>query len=246
MTKYKLVFRSPYIVFTRFREQSGACEIFGHAYLNTQQRAACGAGRRIKATEVPMSLDALRISAIALGAAALTSLSPISTASAAAVVRHPIHAAHHYAGRGHVHHYAYRHGHRYVYPHGHRYAYGYDPGAAVAGAVIGGALGAAAGYPYGCDPYSNGPWGYGSCPAYDSGGYDGGPYYGGFGYGYGPAYGGGFYGHGFGHQAGRAGFASGNFGHMGRFGGGRMGGFGGHTGGFGGHMGGFGGGHITR
>ena len=60
-----------------------------------------------------------------------------------------------------------------------------NPGAAAAAGVIGGILGAgvAAGYPYGCDPY-----GYGYCPGYDWGDYYG-PYYGGFGYGYGPGFG---------------------------------------------------------
>ena len=42
-------------------------------------------------------------------------------------------------------------GHRYVY------SYGYNPGAAAAG-VIGGTLGAAAGYPYYCDSYYYGPY----------------------------------------------------------------------------------------
>ena len=193
-----------------------------------------------------MTLNAFRISAIALGAAALVLSATLSTASAAAVVHHPAHAAHRYVAHGYAHHYAhryaYRHGHRYVYWRGHRYAYGYNPGAAVAGAVIGSAIGAAATYPYGCDPYSYG-WGYGSCPTYDWGGYYG-PAYGGFAYGYGPGFyhrhgfyynhGSGFN-HGFGFNGGGPRFVGGNFGHMGGFGGGHMGGFGGHMGG-GGHF----------
>ena len=147
---------------------------------------------------------------------------------------------HGYVARSHV-------GHRhYVWRNGHRYAYyGYNPGAAVAAGVIGGA---AAGYPY-CGDYSYGPmtarcddysYGY-PYPDYDYGFGFGGPVFFGrdhFRHGFG---------HGFGFHGGGAHFASGNFGHMGGFGGGhRRAGFGGgHFGGFGGgHMGGFGGGHF--
>ena len=204
-----------------------------------------------------MTPAAIRASAIALGAAALVSLSPLSAANAATVahpyrhtatvthhyqrpaharVAHGVHGVHGYVARSHVghHHYVWRNGHRYAY-------YGYNPGAAVAAGVIGGA---AAGYPY-CGDYSY----YGSCDDY-SYGYPY-PYYDyGFGFG-GPVFFGrdhfhhGFN-HGIGFHGGGAHFASGNFGHMGGFGGGHVGGFGGgHFGGFGGgHMGGFGGGHF--
>ena len=101
-----------------------------------------------------MTHGALRVSAIALGAAALVSLSPLSAATAATVVHHPAHAVHGRAGHayGRV---AHAHGHHYVWRNGHRYAYGYgyNPGAAVAAGVIGGVLGAAAGYPYDCGGY---------------------------------------------------------------------------------------------
>ena len=111
--------------------------------------------------------------------------------------------------------------------------------------MIGGALGAAAGYPYSCD-YGYYGYPYGACAGYGYGDY--GPYYGDygfdydypgfFGYGYGPGYG--FYGgrrffgrRGFGeHRFGERGFAGahslvgggpriagGNVGHMGGFGG---------------------------
>ena len=113
-----------------------------------------------------MTHGALRVSAIALGAAALVSLSPLSAASAATVVHHPAHAVHGRAGHayGRV---AHAHGHHYVWRNGHRYAYGYgyNPGAAVAAGVIGGILGAAAGYPYDCGGYYYGPT-YGSCSGY--------------------------------------------------------------------------------
>jgi hypothetical protein len=197
-----------------------------------------------RALEVIMSLAAthLRLPLVALGAAAFASLAPLAPASAATVVHHPSravhrHVAHGYAGH-HVHHYAYRHGHRYA-------GYGYNPGAAVVGTALG--LGAAAAYPYGCDPYSYGPWGSNGCAdTSDWGGYYG-PAYGGFGYGYGPGYygggyGGGHFGHGYGHGFGFQGggaprIAGGSFGHMG--------GFRGHAGGFGGRGGG-GGGHFMR
>jgi hypothetical protein len=201
-----------------------------------------------------MTPGALRASAIALGSAALMLSSPVSAANAATVTHHYPHPAmvtHHYqhpAGprvahgvHGYV---AHSHvGHRhYVWRNGHRYAYyGYNPGAAVAAGVIGGA---AAGYPYcggdyydgSCDDYSYGyPY-----PDYDYGFGFGGPVFFGrdhFHHGFN---------HGFGFHGGGAHFASGNFGHMGGFGGGHVGGFGGgHFGGFGGgHMGGFGGGHF--
>ena len=182
-----------------------------------------------------MTLGALRVSALALGASTLTLFSPLPVANAATVVHHPaIHGRVTYAhGRHTVHHYA-RHSVR-----GHRYAYGngYNPGAAAAVGVIGGILGAGLAGAYDCGGY-----GYGSCDDY---GYGYGPYYGGFGYGY-PGYG---YGAGYGGYGGRYGyggygghfgggaahFAGGNFGRMGSFGGGHFGG---------GHMGGFGGGHF--
>jgi hypothetical protein len=254
--KYKLDFRSPRSDSTRIRERCEACEIMGAAYLGMQQGDVLRRGAPHAVSEVAMTLNALQISAIALGAAALVSSAPLSPASAATVVHHPAHAVHSRVAHGAVHSrvahgYAHHPVHRYAYRHGHRYAYGYNPGAAVAGAVIGSAVGAAAAYPYGCDPYYSGPWGYGSCPADDWGGYYG-PAYGGFGYGYGP----GFVGHhrhfgfnnGVGFNGGGPHIAGGNFGHVGGFGGGHVGGFGGgHMGGFGGgHMGGFGGGHFTR
>ncbi len=133
----------------------------------------------------------LRLPLVALGAAAFASLAPLAPATAATVVHHPAHAVHRHVAHGyaghHAHHYAYRHGRRYA-------GYGYNPGMAVVGAALG--LGAAAAYPYGCDPYSYGPWGSNACAdTSDWGGYYG-PAYGGFGYGYGPGYyGGGHYGH---------------------------------------------------
>ena len=92
-----------------------------------------------------MALNSLRISAIALGAALLASSAPLSSASAATVVHHRAYSAHRYVAHGYAHHLcaslrlparaslAYWRGHRYGY------GYGYNPGAAVAGAVIGGA-----------------------------------------------------------------------------------------------------------
>ena len=212
-----------------------------------------------------MTPGALRVSAVALGSAVLALSSAFSAANAATVTHpyghaatvahhyqhaaHPLvaHGVHGYVARGHV-------GHRhYVWRNGHRYAYyGYNPGAAVAAGVIGGA---AAGYPY-CGDYSYGTY-YGSCNDY-SYGYPYPDYDYGFGFG-GPVFVGRdhfhhgfhdhFHDHGF---PGGAHFASGNFGHTGGFGGGHFGGFGtGHVGGFGGagfagggHMGGFGGGHF--
>ncbi|HEY1782606.1 MAG TPA: hypothetical protein VGG79_19605 [Roseiarcus sp.] len=184
-----------------------------------------------------MTLGAIRVSALALGASALTLLSPLSVANAATVVHHP-------AIRGRVTHAHGRHTvHYYAHPYlrGHRYAYGngYNPGAAAAVGVIGGILGAGLAGAYDCGGY-----GYGSCDGY---GYGYGPDYGGFGYaypgygyGYGAGYGGygGRYGYGGHFRGGAAHFAGGNFGHMGGFGGGHFGGFGG------GHMGGVGGGHF--
>jgi hypothetical protein len=185
-----------------------------------------------------MTLGALRISALALGASALALLSPLPAANAATVAHHYQHVAHPRVTHG-VHGYV-AHSHtaprHYVWRNGHRYVYGYNPDAAVAAGMIGSALGAAAAYPYSCG-YDYGPYGcdYGD---YGWGGYYA-PYYGGFGYGYAPGFYGRNYGYGFGRgfHGGGAHFASGNFGHMG-FGGGHFGGFGG------GHMGGFGGGHI--
>jgi hypothetical protein len=190
-----------------------------------------------------MTLGALRVSALALSAAAFVLSAPLSGAGAATVghhyqhVTHPrvTHGAHGYVARNRVAH------HHYAWRNGRRYAYGYNPGAAVAAGVIGGALGAAA-YPYSCDDSY-----YGSYGACDTGDYawggDYGPYYGGYGYYpgfYGRHNGYGFnrfgYGHGFAGAGGH--FAGGNFGHMGGFGGGHFGGFGG------GHFGGGGGGRF--
>src|ERR1700729_2672009 len=114
-----------------------------------------------------MTLGALRVSALALSAAAFVLSSPLSAAGAATVVHHSghsaraahtsvshglhgyvarSHAGHRYVARDHAghRHYVWRDGHRYVY------GYGYNPGAAVAGGVI---AGAAAGYPYCGDSY---------------------------------------------------------------------------------------------
>jgi hypothetical protein len=120
-----------------------------------------------------MTLGALRVSAIALSAAAFVLSSPLSAADAATVPHHSGYAAHPrvshgFHGRvarahsGHRH-YVWRNGHRYVY------GYGYNPGAGVA-----------AGYPY-CGDYYYGPY-YGSCDDY-SYGYPY-PYYD-YGYGFG-------------------------------------------------------------
>ena len=134
-----------------------------------------------------MTLGVLRVSAIALSAAAFVLSSPVPAANAATVVHRYGHAAHprvshglhgyvahghaglRYVARNHVghHHYVWRNGHRYVY------GYGYNPGAA---GVIGGV---AAGYPY-CDNYYGSY--YGSCDDY-SYGYPY-PYYD-YGYGFG-------------------------------------------------------------
>ena len=200
-----------------------------------------------------MTLGALRVSAVALSAAAFVLSSPVPAANAATVAHHYGHAAqarvsHGLYGnvaRGHA-------GHRhYVWRNGHRYAYyGYNPGAAVAAGVI---AGAAAGYPYysNCGDYYYGSY-HGSCDDY-SYGYPY-PYYD-YGYGFGSPvfFGGGRFhhgfhdhdfafhhgfGHGFSFHGGGARFANGNFGHTGGFGGGQFGGFGG------GRFGGFGGGHV--
>jgi hypothetical protein len=206
-----------------------------------------------------MSHDVLRASAIALGAAALVSLSPLFPASAdtgaasgqiplavsgTTTIHHPAHTyVRHYADH-YTHHqrYVWRNGRRYVW-NGHGYVYDYGFDAAGAGGVVGGVAGLspAAGYPYSynCDYYGSCPddygWGDDYWPLW--GGYYG-PYYGGFGYGYRR----GFYDHGFNHgfNGGGPGFAGGNFGHMGGFGGSHFGGFGG------GHFGGFGGGMHIR
>ena len=190
-----------------------------------------------------MTFGALRVSAIALSAAAFVLSSPLSTADAATVTHHYRHAAHPrvshglhgYVAHGYAghRHYVWRNGHRYVY------GYGYNPVAAVAAGVI---AGTAAGYPY-CGDYYYGSY-YGSCDDY-SYGYPY-PYYD-YGYGFGgPVFvGGGRFRQRFDHGFHRgfafhgdgAHFGGGNFGHMGSFGGG----FGG------GHMGGFGGGgHFHR
>ena len=219
-----------------------------------------------------MTHGALRVSAIALGAAAFVSLSPLSAASAATSTGP---ADGRSASRAHLcaslcpprlyAHYVWRNGRRYVWNgHSYVYGYGYNPGAAAAAGVIGGIAGCgAAGYPYGCDPY-----GIRLLPrlrwATTTGRIGAAirPYYGGFGYGYGP----GFYGHGCYGQAATvtampavmastaeapispaetsATWAASAGGGFG----GHMGGFGGgHFGGFGGgHMGGFGGGAHMR
>jgi hypothetical protein len=182
-----------------------------------------------------MSRGALRVSAIALGAAAFALLSPLSAASAATLVHHyPAHGVHrrvaHVHGRLYVHRYAHGNAHHYAY------GYGYNPAPAAAAGVIGGILGGLGAYPYDCSSYYYGSYG---CPAYYDWGDDYWPYYG---YGYGPYYGGygayggyGRYGHGRiagGHfNGGGSHFAGGNFGHVGGFGGGHFGG-------------GFGGGHF--
>jgi hypothetical protein len=179
--------------------------------------------------EVAMTHGALRVSAIALGAAAFVSLSPLSAAVAATsattpeAVQHTY--VHHYTPRAHT---IWRNGRRYVW---NVHSYGYNPGAAVAAGVIGGVAGAVAGYPYAC--YN---WPYdGYCPAYSWGGYYG-PGWSGWGYGYGPGwYRHGWYGHGYGSSHP---FTGGSFGHMNAFAGGNFGHFGG------GHFGGFGGGHF--
>src|SRR3984885_14965180 len=115
-----------------------------------------------------MTLGALRVSAIALSAAAFVLSSPLSTADAATVTHHYRHAAHPrvshglhgYVAHGYAghRHYVWRNGHRYVY------GYGYNPVAAVAAGVI---AGTAAGYPY-CGDYYYWPY-YGSCDDYSYG-----------------------------------------------------------------------------
>src|SRR5271170_7079683 len=129
--------------------------------------------------ELAMTIGALRISAIALGAAAFAVLSPLPAADAATVVHHPAHGVSHPAhgvhqriahvqGRVYARHYAHAHVHRHVY--------GYNPGAAGAAGVI---VGAAPGYPYSCDYNYYGP--YGGCDYGDYGDYGYyGPYFGGF------------------------------------------------------------------
>src|ERR1700722_13825759 len=130
-----------------------------------------------------MTLGALRVSAIALSAAAFVLSSPLSSADAATLPHHYRHAAHPRVSQGVHGHGLHRytpHGHaghrHYVWRNGHRYAYvyGYIPGAA------GVMAGAAAGYPY-CGDYTYGSY-YGSCDDY-SYGYPY-PYYD-YGYGYG-------------------------------------------------------------
>jgi hypothetical protein len=206
-----------------------------------------------------MTLGALRVSAIALSAAAFVLSSPLSPADAATVAHPYRHAAHPRVSHGlHGHglhgqglHRYVAHGHaghrHYVWRNGHRYVsgYGYNPGAAVAAGVI---AGAAAGYPY-CGDTSYGSY-YGSCDDYS---YDYPyPYYD-YGYGYGgPVFVGGARFHhrfdhgfhrGFGFHGGGAHFTGGNVGHVGGFGAGQFGG--GHfAGGNFGHAGGFGGGHV--
>src|ERR1700757_1088008 len=95
-----------------------------------------------------MTLGALRVSAIALSAAALALLSPLPAANAATVAHHDQHVAHPRVTRGAHGYVAHSHdsARHYVWRNGHRYAdgYGYTPGGAVAAGVIGGALAAAA------------------------------------------------------------------------------------------------------
>jgi hypothetical protein len=129
--------------------------------------------------EVSMTHSVLRVSAIALGAAAFAALSPLPTALAdtgsaapslsepaptpgwaetgpastgtvATAVRHPVRYAHHYRR-----HYAWRNGRRYAY-------YDHNPVTAAATGVVGGVadLGSLAAYPFYCFPN------YGSCPVY--------------------------------------------------------------------------------
>src|SRR5580700_5900847 len=194
-----------------------------------------------------MTLGALRVSALALSAAAFVLSAPLSGAGAATGAHHyqhvihprVTHGVHGYVARNHVAH------HHYAWRNGRRYAYGYNPGAAVAAGVIGGV---AAGYPY-CDNYYGSY--YGSCDDY-SYGYPY-PYYD-YGYGFGgPVFVGvGRFHHRFDHDfdhgfhrgfvfhGGEAHFGGGNFGHVGGFTGGQFGG--GHFAGANfGHMGGFGG-----
>src|SRR3984957_17442536 len=119
-----------------------------------------------------MTLGALRVSAIALSAAAFVLSSPLSAADPATVAHHYLHPAHPRClpasprsgparpgfvpnGREAHRHYVWRNGHRYVY------GYGYNPGAVVAAGVI---AGAAAGYPYCGDTYYRSY--YGSCDDY--------------------------------------------------------------------------------
>jgi len=81
-----------------------------------------------------MTLGALRVSALALSAAAFVLSAPLSGAGAATVAHHyqhvihprDTHGVHGYVARNHVAH------HHYAWRNGRRYAYGYNPGAAVA------------------------------------------------------------------------------------------------------------------
>jgi hypothetical protein len=162
-----------------------------------------------------MKLGALRISAIALGAAVIALLTPIAPASAAvrhhgaagpAMHRSAMHASYRAAwGGGYRHAYASGRHYRYAFGHhayGHRYAYGWRRhgwrGVAVAGGYDGGYYGG--GYyrhRHSCwwyrhyDPYATPSWCGTYGPAYDySYGYDGGPY---VGFAYGSGFDGGGY-----------------------------------------------------
>jgi hypothetical protein len=178
-----------------------------------------------------MTLGALRVSAIALSAAALVLSSPLSAADAATVAHHYRHAAHPRVSHGLHGYVAHGHaGHRhYVWRNGHRYVYGYGSNPGAARVVVG----TAAGYPY-CDDYYYRSY-YGSCDDY-SYGYPY-PYYD-YGYGFGgPVFvvGGRFhhrfdhhfdhgFHRGFAFHGDRAHFGGGNFGHVGGVGGGQFGG----------------------
>ena len=96
-----------------------------------------------------MTHGVLRISAIALGAAAFAILSPLAAADARG--SSPAHGVHRKVA--HVHGRVYAHHNVRHYAHGYAYG-GYNPGAAAAAGLIGGVLGGlAGGYPYGCDYY---------------------------------------------------------------------------------------------
>jgi hypothetical protein len=186
-----------------------------------------------------MKQGALRLSAIALGAAAIALLMPVPLASAAvrhhglagpAIHRSTMHASYRGAWRG-GHHYAYGWRGNYRYGYGHRYAHGWRGygwrGVAVAGGYGGYYGGGYYRHRHSCwwyshyDPYDMPSW----CGTY-SYGYDYGDYgpYVGFAYGYGPGYYGGY------GYARRYGFHGGH-----RFYGGQSGGFAAaHTGAFGG------------
>jgi hypothetical protein len=170
-----------------------------------------------------VKLGALRISAIALGAAAIALLTPIAPASAAARHHGVAGPAMHRAawGGGYRHAYASGRHYRSAYGHhayAHRYAYGWRRhgwrGVAVAGGYYGGSYGGSYYRPsHGCwwyrhyDPYDTPSWcGTYYTPAYDySSGYDDGPY---VGFAYGSGFDGGGYRYGRRYGASMAGIAS--------------------------------------